>query len=69
MRVSLNCLMKRSQSGSGSSRGSSLGPLECRRASASVEESPVVRDVASRSAVVAVERTEYEDVIDCFMSA
>jgi hypothetical protein len=64
MSVSLNCLIKRSHSGSGSSCGSSLRPWVCMRAEASDEERPCVTDVESRCAVSCAERRECAAVID-----
>lgn len=62
--VSLNCLINRSHSGSGSSCGSSLWPWICTRAEASDEERPWVRDVSSFCAVSCGDRRENADVID-----
>lgn len=64
MSVSLNCLRKRSHSGSGSSCGSSLGPWVCILAAAVEWERPCVADVDSFRAVSRGDRTEYEDVND-----
>src|SRR5436305_14667902 len=61
---SLNCLRKRSQRGSGSSWGNSLGPSRRSRVCASAGESPWIREVSRRSATSCGLNLEYIDVVD-----
>lgn len=64
IRGSLNCFRNRSQSGSGSSCGSSLGPWSCNLESASAGVRPLMREVCNRSAVWEGVRLEYSSDID-----
>jgi hypothetical protein len=62
--VSLNCLRKRSHSGSGSSCGSSFGPCVRRRAVASEWARPLTREEERRSEVSLGVRRENSEVVD-----
>ncbi len=62
MRVSLNCLRKRSHKGSGASCGSSFAPCWRSLASASEGDRPRVSDVFSRCWVSSGVRREYAEV-------
>lgn len=63
MRVSLNCLRKRTHNGSGISCGNSLEPFWSSLASASAWERPCTNEVSSRALVSSGFMSEYVDVM------